>query len=299
MAPHKSGFINILGKPNVGKSTLMNALVGERMSIITHKPQTTRHRILGILNADHFQLVFSDTPGLISDSSYKMHNAMNKAAFSIFEDADVVLFVTEKNDQYTGKEKVIKKLRQAEVPVLLVINKTDISSSEEISAIKDFWVPLVSFHSVHCISALQKKGTEALLDTILNLTPEGPVYFPKDQISDRPERFFVSEIIREKVLFLYKDEIPYSTEVVIEAFTESVKKGAPFAHISATLYVMRRSQKQILIGRQGGAIKKLGIESRKAIEEFLGKRIHLELYVRVKEKWRDDDRMLKSFGYLH
>jgi len=295
---HISGFVNIIGKPNVGKSTLLNALVGEKMSIITHKPQTTRHRILGIVNSDEYQIIFSDTPGLIDDPGYKMQKAMNTAAFSIFEDADLVLFVTEPDDQFSGEEKVISKLQNAKVPKILIINKVDLSDQESLMALEAKWKDLIDFDESLFISALEKKGTDHLLERIINRLPEGPVYYPKDQISDKSERFFISEIIREKILMLYQQEIPYSVEVIVTEFKESEKKGKPFVHLRAEIYVMRQSQKNIIIGKAGSSIKKMGILSRKDIEKFLEKRVHLELFVKVKEKWRDDDRLLKSFGYL-
>ncbi|MBT8228854.1 MAG: GTPase Era [Bacteroidia bacterium] len=298
MSTHYSGYVNIIGRPNVGKSTLLNAMLGEKMAIISHKPQTTRHRILGIHSEDDYQIVFSDTPGLISDPGYKMQKAMNDAAFSIFEDADIVLFVTEPGDPYNGNEKVIDKLKSTDVPRFLIINKVDTSDPDTLKQLEADWREHVPFEEVHHISALQKIGVDHLLERIKANLPEGPVYFPKDQLSDRSVRFFLSEIIREKILLLYKQEIPYSTEVIIEEFKESEKRGAPFVHILAHIFVMRKTQKQILIGKQGSSIKKLGIESRKDIEKFLEKRVHLELYVKIKEKWRDDDRLLKSFGYL-
>ncbi|MBT8191578.1 MAG: GTPase Era [Saprospiraceae bacterium] len=298
MSTHYSGYVNIIGRPNVGKSTLLNAMLGEKMAIISHKPQTTRHRILGIHSEDDYQIVFSDTPGLISDPGYKMQKAMNDAAFSIFEDADIVLFVTEPGDPYNGNEKVIDKLKSTDVPRFLIINKVDTSDPDTLKQLEADWRERVPFEEVHHISALQKIGVDYLLERIKANLPEGPVYFPKDQLSDRSVRFFLSEIIREKILLLYKQEIPYSTEVIIEEFKESEKRGAPFVHILAHIFVMRKTQKQILIGKQGSSIKKLGIESRKDIEKFLEKRVHLELYVKIKEKWRDDDRLLKSFGYL-
>ncbi|MBT8232365.1 MAG: GTPase Era [Saprospiraceae bacterium] len=298
MSKHFSGYVNIIGKPNVGKSTLLNAFIGEKMAIITSKPQTTRHRILGILSEDDFQIVFSDTPGLIHEPGYKMQRAMNDAAFSIFEDADVVLFVIDPYDPYDGTEKVISKIKATEVPKFLIINKVDLSDPDTLKEMMALWKERIDFDEVHCISALEKIGIDHLLNQIKARLPEGPVYFPKDQISDRSERFFISEIVREKILMLYKQEIPYSAEVVVTEFKESVKNDKPFVRIRAEIYVMRNTQKQILIGRQGASIKKLGIESRKDIEKFLEKRIHLELFVKVKEKWRDDDRFLKGFGYL-
>ncbi len=295
---HFSGFVNIIGKPNVGKSTLMNAFMGEKFSIITNKPQTTRHRIIGLWNDINYQIVFSDTPGMIESPGYRMQKEMNKFAYSTFEDADVLLFVTEQNDAYDGSEKVFKLLNEVSIPKILVINKMDITPESMISEMKDYYSKLVNYDEVRIISAIEKKGTDELFQKIKTYLPEGPAYYPKDQMTDRPERFFVSEIIRENILELYKEEIPYSCEVEIEQFKESEKRGEPFVHIFANIYVSRKSQKSIIIGKGGTAIKKLGIQSRKGIESFLEKRIHLELYVRVKEKWRDDDRFLKSFGYL-
>ncbi len=295
---HRSGFINIIGKPNVGKSTLMNAFMGEKFSIITNKPQTTRHRIIGLWNDEDHQMVFSDTPGMIDEPGYKMQKEMNKFAYSTFEDADLLLFVTEKNDLYDGDEKVFELLKQATIPKILVLNKIDQRQEDEIEEKKNFYSKLVEFDAVFLISALEKKGTEALFESIKSQLPEGPAYYPKDQLSDRPERFFISEIIRESILELYKEEVPYSCEVVVEEFKESTLKGKPFVRIFASIYVARKTHKMIIIGKGGSAIKELGIRSRKGIEAFLEKRVHLELYVRIKEKWRDDDRLLKSFGYL-
>lgn len=295
---HYSGFVNIVGKPNVGKSTLLNALMGERMSIITPKPQTTRHRILGIVSGENHQVIFSDTPGLISDPGYKMQKAMNDAAFSIFEDADLILFVTEPADEYQGDELIINKLAEAEVPRFLLINKVDISDADTLKQLEQTWMDRVPFEKCIFISALEKAGIEHLLNLIIEHLPEGPVYYPKDQVSDKSVRFFISEIIREKILLLYQQEIPYSCEVVVTEFKERVKNGEDLVNIRAEVYVMRKSQKSILIGKGGSSIKKLGIQARQDIEAFLSKKVHLELYVKVKEKWRDDDRLLKSFGYL-
>jgi len=296
---HYSGYVNIIGKPNVGKSTLMNAFLGEKMAIITHKPQTTRHRILGILNEKDFQIVFSDTPGLIDDPNYKMQSAMNKAAFSIFDDADVVLFVTEPTITYEGDEKVISKLKAAKVPKFLLINKVDTSDPESIKSLIEKWKNIIEFDEVHVISALNKLGTDNVIECIKKRLPEGPVYFPKDQLSDKSERFFITEIIREKILLHYKQEIPYSCEVVIEDYKETTKRGAPFSYIRANIIAMRQSQKHILIGKNGSSIKRVGVEARKDIEKFLDQRVHLELYVKIKEQWRDDDQSLKRFGYLN
>lgn len=295
---HYSGYINIIGKPNVGKSTLLNAFIGEKMAIISHKPQTTRHRFLGIVSGDDFQMIFSDTPGLISDPHYKMQEAMNDAALSVFEDADSVLFVIDPSNEYSGDEKVISKLKKAECPVFLVINKIDTSDPETLKALEAEWREIVDFDQVHHISAKEGLGIPHLFEQLKGLLPEGPAYYPKDQISNKSTRFFISEIVREKILHNYRQEIPYSSEVIVEEFEETEKRGEPFVIIKAVIYVMRKTQKGIMIGHQGSGIKKLGIDARKDIEKFLGKRVHLELFIKVKDKWRDDDRMLKSFGYL-
>lgn len=297
---HKSGFVNIIGRPNVGKSTLMNALVGERMSIITNKPQTTRHRIIGILSGEDHQIVFSDTPGIVRDPSYKMHQMMNSFVNTTFEDADLMLFVTEKDEQYQADDPTIQKLQKVEVPLFLIINKTDLAKPEEIIQLIQFWNKLIPFTETIPISALNKHNTETLFKLILDQLPEGPEYYPKDQLTDRPERFFVSEIIREKILLIYQQEIPYSCEVAVESFKETTtKSGEPLVRISALIFVARKTQKPIIIGKGGSAIKKLGSEARKDIEKFLEQKVFLELHVKVKDNWRDDDRLLKSFGYKH
>lgn len=269
------------------------------MSIITHKPQTTRHRILGILSDENSQIVFSDTPGVIDDPNYKMQEAMNDAAYSIFDDADLILFVLEPGQEYQDEERLIVQMKKASCPKFLIINKVDTSQPQILLDLKAQWEKRITFDQVHLISALNRIGTDHLLQSIRDILPEGPVYYPKDQISDKSERFFICEIIREKILIQFEQEIPYSCEVVIEEFKDSKKDGKPFSRIRANILVMRKSQKQILIGKNGAAIKKLGIESRKSIERFLSRRVHLELYVKIKEKWRDDDRLLRSFGYLH
>ncbi len=296
---HKSGFINIIGRPNVGKSTLMNALLGERMSIITHKPQTTRHRIIGILNEPDFQLVFSDTPGIIDDPTYKMQEQMNRFVQTTFEDADVMLFVLDANETYKDDDPVIQKMKLAkEVPLFLVINKIDTVDELHILKLIQLWKERLPFKEIVPIAALHKKNTDHLLKVILSYVPEGQAYYPKDQLTDRSERFFVSEIIREKVLLFYHQEVPYSVEVVVDQFKEgATKKGEPLVRILANIFVARQSQKSILIGKNGVAIKRLGTEARKAIETFLEQKVFLELYVKVKDNWRDDDQMLKHFGY--
>ena len=282
----------------MGKSTLMNALVGERMSIITNKPQTTRHRIIGIVNDDDFQIVFSDTPGVINDPAYKMHEAMNHFVQGSFEDADLVLFVTEPGETYADDDPIIEKLQKLEVPLFLLINKIDTSDESTLLHMVKTWNDRVPFTETIPVSALNKTNTETVLKLILERLPEGPAYYPKDQLTDRPERFFVSEIIREKILLLYQQEVPYFTEVVVTSFKEDVtSKGDPIIRIGADIYVGRKTQKAILIGKGGQAIKKLGMEARKDIETWLDSKIYLELHVKVKDNWRDNDYLLKQFGY--
>lgn len=294
---HKSGFVNIIGYPNTGKSTLLNALLGDRLSIMTSKPQTTRHRILGILNEEDYQIVFSDTPGLIDEPSYSMQSAMNAMAYSVFEDADLLILLTDPYDQFTGEEKIFKLLKKRDFPVFLVINKMDLVGEERIQEITAHWKNIFKCDAVFSISALNKSGIDILLKQIIEELPEGPPYYPKDQLSDRNLRFFVSEIIREKILEQFKQEIPYSCEVVIDTFNEKNETDQHITHIHASIYVDRKSQKSILIGKGGSAIKKLGISARSSIESFLNEQIFLELKVKVKDNWRNDDRMLKHFGY--
>ena len=293
---HRSGFVNIIGRPNVGKSTLMNQLVGERMSIITHKPQTTRHRILGIVNSDDYQIIFSDTPGFINDPAYKMQEKMNRFVFGTFEDADVMLFVTEMEEVYEDDHPIIARLQKLDVPVLLVINKIDLSQPEAVQALIAQWQSRVEFAEVIPISAMLGAGTQRVVEAIVERLPEGPAYYPKDQLTDKSERFFVSEMIREKILTNYRQEIPYSVEVVVESFKEDPDRD--LVRIRAEIYVARKTQKSIMIGKGGSAIKQLGTEARKSIEEFLGKQVYLELFVKVKENWRDDERQLDNFGYM-
>lgn len=297
MNTHKSGFVNIIGNPNVGKSTLMNALVGEKMSIVTSKPQTTRHRIFGILNEDDYQIVFSDTPGIIEKPIYGMQSSMNKFAFSSFEDADILLFVTDIYEKYTGDEPIVNALKNTDVPKYLIINKTDLDKENTADDVAKFWEDIITFNEVFFISAEQKINTETLLTKILSDLPEAPAYYPKDELSDKPERFFVSEMIRENILSQYKQEVPYSCEVVVTRFKEEEKNGAPLLMIWADIYVDRKSQKPIIIGKGGEAIKKLGIASRLEIEAFFGKHTFLDLNVKIRENWRNDERMLKHFGY--
>lgn len=295
---HKSGFVNIIGRPNVGKSTLMNKLVGERMSIITSKPQTTRHRIFGILSGDDFQIVFSDTPGFIRQPSYRMQETMNRYVQSTFEDADLMLFVAAMDETWDADDPLLVRLTHAQAPVFLVLNKTDIASPDQVSSTVDEWKSRFQFAQVFTISALQGSGTSELLDAILSALPEGPEYFPKDQLTDRPERFFVAEIIREKILELYHQEVPYSCEVAVESFKETeTREGNPLTRIQAEIYVARKTHKPIIIGKDGESIKKLGTEARKALETFLETKVFLELHVKVRENWRDDENALRRFGY--
>ena len=294
---HKAGYVNIIGNPNVGKSTLMNAMIGDKLSIITSKPQTTRHRILGIINTEEYQVVCSDTPGIIDDPAYGMQTSMNRFAFSSFEDADVLLLVIDKYEKYDGDERVIHALKKSKTPKFLIINKIDLAKEGDIEALINEWKEIAEFDEVHTISALNNIGTEELLAQIVKRLPINPPYYPKDQMSDRSERFFVSEIIREKILQLYKQEIPYACQVTVDQFMDEEKRGEPFTKIYASIYVDRKSQKPIIIGSGGSQIKKLGIASREDIESFLDRRIYLELKVKIKDGWRNDDRVLKHFGY--
>ena len=290
---HKSGFVNIIGRPNVGKSTLMNALVGEQMSIITNKPQTTRHRIIGIVSDEDYQVVFSDTPGVVRDPAYKMHVAMNRFVDTTFKDGDVMLFLTEPNEHYTEDDPIIQKLKKMEVPVFLVINKIDTIKDKKVMELIQQWNMLVDFTETVPISALKKLNTEKLFKVILNYLKEGPAFYPKDQLTDKPERFFVNEIIREKILMHYKKEIPYSVEIDTEEFFEEEN----IIRLRSVIMVERETQKGIIIGHKGSALKRVGVEARKDLEKFFGKQVHMELYVKVNKNWRSNDRQLKRFGY--
>ena len=295
---HRSGFVNIVGRPNVGKSTLMNALLGDKMVITTAKPQTTRHRILGILNGEDYQIVFSDTPGLIQQPKYAMQEVMNRYVQSTFEDADIMLFMLDAKEDYPDEHPLIDKLRQLKVPVFLLINKTDTVDENRIAQLKHSWQKRVNFTEIIPLSALQGLGLDVLMQKILQYLPEGPPYYPKDLLSDRPERFFVAELIREKILLLYQQEIPYAVEVIVERFKEGeTKEGQALVHIEAWIFVERTTQKGILIGKGGEAIKKLGTLARQDIEKFLGKKVFLELRVKVRKDWRKDPEWLKKLGY--
>jgi GTPase len=294
----KSGFVNIIGKPNVGKSTLMNALVGERMSIISHKPQTTRHRLIGILTGPDFQVVFSDTPGYVKKPSYKMHENMNRFVEGTVEDADLMLFVADLRDELDADNPVFEVLQKVTCPSILVLNKTDLVAPQRCEDVGNWWKNRAKFTEAVSISALKSEGTAELLERIKHYLPEAPPYYPEDQLTDRPERFFASEIIREKIFHQYTDEIPYSCEVSIESFKETeTKTGEPLARIQAIIYVMRESQKPILIGKNGDALKKLGTAARRDLETFLQMKVFLETTVKIRDNWRDDDQLLQRFGY--
>ena len=289
---HKAGFVNIVGNPNVGKSTLMNQLVGERISIATFKAQTTRHRIMGIVNTPEAQIVFSDTPGVLKPN-YKLQESMLAFSESALQDADVLLYVTDVVENPEKNQDFLAKVARMSVPVLLLINKIDQSDQKALGDIVEKWHGLLPNAEILPISAKNKFGTEQLLKRILELLPDSPPYFDKDQLTDKPARFFVSEIIREKILLYYDKEIPYSVEVSVERFKEDDKH----IHINAVIYVERDSQKGIIIGHQGVALKKVSTESRKAMEKFFGKPIYLEVFVKVDKDWRSSERELNHFGY--
>ena len=289
---HKAGFVNIVGNPNVGKSTLMNQLVGERISIATFKAQTTRHRIMGIVNTDDMQIVFSDTPGVLKPN-YKMQEMMLAFSESALADADVLLYVTDVIENPEKNMEFLEKVKKMQIPVLLLINKIDQSDPKKLGVIVEKWHSLLPNAEILPISAKNKFGTDMLLKRIKELLPESPAFFDKDQLTDKPARFFVSEIIREKILLYYDKEIPYSVEVRVERFKEDEKR----IHINAVIYVERDSQKGIIIGHQGIALKKVNTESRKALEKFFDKKIFLETFVKVDKDWRSSQRELDAFGY--
>jgi len=289
--PHKAGYVAIVGKPNVGKSTLMNALVGERLSIITSKAQTTRHRIMGILSGENFQIIYSDTPGILKPE-YKLHENMMSFVNSSYEDADVILFVTDLYEKYAD-EKQIDFLKEFDIPVILVMNKLDLAKGSQADDKITYWKEMIDFDAVIKVSALEKLHTEELFQLIIDALPEHPPYFPKDELTDKPERFFVDEIIREKIFLNYKKEVPYSTQVVTTSFQEDEK----IIRIMADIYVERKSQKGIIIGHKGEAIKKVGIAARQDLEKFFGKQVHLETFVKVEQDWRKKEMKLKGFGY--
>ena len=292
MQNHKSGFVNIVGNPNVGKSTLMNLLVGDRISIATLKAQTTRHRIMGIVNTEDAQIVFSDTPGVLKPN-YKLQESMLAFSESALEDADVLLYVTDVVEKVDKNADFLQKVLKLKAPILVVINKIDLSDQASLEAQVTAWHELLPQAEIFPISAKARFNVDNLLARIKQLLPDSPPYFAKDQWTDKPARFFVTEIIREKILLYYDKEIPYSVEVVVEQFKESDKNIL----INATIYVERDSQKGIIIGHQGVALKKVGAEARKALEKFFGKHIRLELFVKVDRDWRNSSRRLEAYGY--
>ena len=289
---HKAGFVNIVGNPNVGKSTLMNQLVGEKISIATFKAQTTRHRIMGIVNSDDCQIVFSDTPGVLKPN-YKMQEMMLAFSESALADADVLLYVTDVIENPEKNMDFLEKVSKMNIPVLLLINKIDQSEQTKLGDLVEKWHKLLPNAEILPISAANKFGTEMLMKRIKELLPDSPPYFDKEQLTDKPAKFFVSEIIREKILLYYDKEIPYSVEVAVERFKEDDNR----IHINAVIYVERDSQKGIIIGHQGQALKKVSTEARKSLEKFFGKRIFLETFVKVDKDWRNNQRELNNFGY--
>ncbi|SED17135.1 GTP-binding protein Era [Tenacibaculum sp. MAR_2009_124] len=289
---HKAGFVNIIGNPNVGKSTLMNALVGEKLSIITSKAQTTRHRILGIVNDDDYQIVFSDTPGIIKPA-YELQESMMDFVKSAFEDADVLIYMVEIGEKELKNEDFFKKIINSNIPVILLLNKIDKSSQAEVEEKIQFWRKKVPNSFVYVISALEKFNVETVFYKIIELLPEAPPFYPKDQLTDKPERFFVNETIREKILQQYKKEIPYSVEVETEDFVEEEN----IIKIRSVIMVERDTQKGIIIGHKGSAIKGVGTDARKDLQNFFKKKVFLDLYVKVNKNWRSNDRQLKRFGY--
>ncbi|MDD4820143.1 MAG: GTPase Era [Flavobacteriales bacterium] len=289
---HKSGFVNIIGNPNVGKSTLMNALVGQNLSIITSKAQTTRHRILGIVSGDNFQVVLSDTPGIIKPA-YKLQESMMDFVKSAFEDADILLFLVEPGQKELKDESFYRQIENSKVPVFLIINKIDTIDQSTLEQTVAYWTEKLPCVEVCPISAKEKFNVSNLMDRIVEVLPEGPAYYPKDTLTDKPERFFVNEIIRQKILLNYNKEVPYSVEVETESFTEE----EDIIRIRAVIYVERTSQRPIIIGHKGEAIKRVGTQARIDMEKFFGKKVFLETFVKVSDGWRSDDRSLRRFGY--
>ena len=289
---HRSGFVNIVGNPNVGKSTLMNRLVGERLSIITSKAQTTRHRIMGIVNGEDFQIVFSDTPGVLRPS-YKLQEQMLDFSKSALVDADILLYMTDVQDDALKNEEFLTKVKSNKAHILLVINKIDLTTQQTLNSLVDFWKKTLPNAEIFPISAQEGFGTEQLMKRIVELLPECPPFFDKDQLTDKPQKFFVNEIIREKILLNYDKEIPYSVEVEVESFKEEDK----IIRIRANIYVERDSQKGIIIGHQGKSLKRVGTQARQDLETFFEKQIYLELYVKVDRDWRQNNARLRHYGY--
>ena len=289
---HKAGFVNIIGNPNVGKSTLMNALVGEKLSIVTPKAQTTRHRILGIVNDEDYQIVFSDTPGILNPA-YELQESMMDFVKSAFDDADVIIYMVEVGEAQIKNEQFLKRIKNSKVPVILLLNKIDLSNAQEVEERIQFWRDLVPNSFVYVISALEKFNVESVFYKIIELLPESPPFYPKDQLTDKPERSFVNEKIREKILTHYKKQIPYSVEVETESFVEEEN----IVRIRSVIMVERDTQKGIIIGHKGKAIKRVGAEARKDLEIFFDKKVYLELFVKVNKNWRSNKNQLKRFGY--
>ena len=292
MSKHKSGFVNIIGNPNVGKSTIMNSLVGEKLSIITSKSQTTRHRIMGIVSGEDFQIVYSDTPGVIQPKS-KLHESMLKFSKSALSDADVILYITDVVEKIDKNPLFLKMVQESSAKIILLINKIDLSNQEAVVRLIDRWKELLPEAVIIPTSATENFNIEQLFDQIISYLPESPAYFPKDQLTDRSERFFVQEIIREKILVNYDKEIPYSVEIEVETFDEQKN----IIKIRSIIYVERDSQKGIIIGKKGEALKKIGTHARIDMEAFFGKKVFLELYVKVSKDWKNSSRPLKRFGY--
>ena len=289
---HKAGFVNIIGNPNVGKSTLMNAIIGERLSIITSKAQTTRHRILGIVNGEDFQVILSDTPGIIKPA-YELQESMMGFVKSAFEDADILIYMVEIGEKGLKDEAFFNKITNAKIPIFLLLNKIDQSNQEQLENQVQFWAEKVPNAEVYPISALENFNVKEVFSRIIELLPDSPAFYPKDQLTDKPERFFVNEAIREKILIHYKKEIPYAVEVETEEFFEDEK----IIKIRSVIMVERDSQKGIIIGHKGSALKRVGVEARKELEKFFGKQIHIELYVKINKNWRSNEHQLKRFGY--
>ncbi|MDA9002282.1 GTPase Era [Flavobacteriaceae bacterium] len=289
---HKAGFVNIIGNPNVGKSTLMNAFIGEKLSIITSKAQTTRHRILGIVNGDDFQVILSDTPGIIKPA-YELQSSMMDFVKSAFDDADILIYMVEIGEKELKDEAFFEKIKSSKAPVLMLLNKIDTSNQEQLEAQAALWQQNVPNAEFFPISALEGFNVKNVLDRIIELLPESPAYYPKDQLTDKPERFFVNECIREKILIHYKKEIPYAVEVLTEEFFEEEE----IIRMRSVIMVERETQKGIVIGHKGSALKRVGVEARKDLEKFFGKQVHLELYVKVNKNWRSNQNQLKRFGY--
>ena len=289
---HKAGFVNIIGNPNVGKSTLMNAFVGEKLSIITSKAQTTRHRILGIVNGEDFQVILSDTPGIIKPA-YKLQESMMEFVKSAFEDADILIYMVEIGEKDLKDEAFFNKIVNSQIPVLLLLNKIDKSDQQQLEEQVQLWQEKVPNAEIFPVSALEGFNVLQIFHRIVELLPESPPFYPKDTLTDKPERFFVNEIVREKILMHYKKEIPYSVEIDTEEFFEEEE----IIRMRSIIMVERETQKGIIIGHKGAALKRVGVEARKDLEKFFGKQVHLELYVKVNKNWRSDQRQLKRFGY--